>query len=106
MTQTVPFEQIVELAQHLSPVDKVRLIEYLLPAVRQDIAALAATQNGELLPDRVRLPDAATPEQVRAALELLRTWREAGDTAEQQATLAELRNARPEDFPDATTVEP
>ncbi len=106
MTQTVPFEQIVELAQHLSTVDKVRLIEYLLPAVRQDIAALVATQNRELLSDRVRLPDAATPEQVRAALELLRTWREAGDTAEQQATLAELRNARPEDFPDATTVEP
>jgi hypothetical protein len=106
MTQTVPFEQIVELAQHLSPMDKVRLIEHLLPAIRQDVATLAATQNGEITPDRVRLPDAATPEQVQAALELLRAWREAGDTAEQQETLAELRNAHPADFPDTAPVEP
>ncbi|MCG8352244.1 MAG: hypothetical protein MI924_31145 [Chloroflexales bacterium] len=44
----------------------------------------------------------ARPDQIKAAIALLRAWREEGDIEEQRETLAVLQAAFPADFPDET----
>lgn len=45
----VTLEQVLELAQRLSTVDKVRLIERVAPEVERDLARQSRSENGSLL---------------------------------------------------------
>lgn len=48
MKNTVTLEEILQLAQQLSPVDKVRLIEEMTPQIKQELAKQEAVPRKSL----------------------------------------------------------
>lgn len=104
MVQTMTLDEVLVLVEGLSLLDKVRLVEYVMPVIKRELVAALVYQNGVQQEQTAQVQDAAPPATAAAAIALLRSWYEQGDAEEQRETFAVLRQALPEDFPESLPV--